>query len=199
MRNAQLENENRSLKYRAERAEKERERLMIMMGEKKIAEHGPDPKLVEAALKKSGKLPQSRKPDPDALVSIDRRRVLKQLNALLRQAPGEETYEILSMVGIRRGAILTDVQIGHYRNASLLNSLHCKELEVFCDRGKDTVELRCKKGFLSVTRQPGKRIPLDEAGFSIFLKEVGLKRWLERAVIPVEVSKGGRLTWKHGP
>ena len=199
VRNSQLENENRTLRRRAERAEQERERLLVLVGDKKIEERTTDPELIRKALEEKGALEKEPKPDPTMVLSMTRRRMLKQLNQLFGQTPGEETYEILTFAGLKDGTTLLDVRIGHYRNAGLLSSLHCKELEVVVDPKKDTAELRLRNGYISVTRRPLQKIPFDDAGHSIFLRKIGLKAWLERAIIPVHVQKGGLLRWKPGP
>ncbi len=105
---------------------------------------------------------------------------------------------ILSFSGLKDRAVLLDVRIGHYRNAGLLDSLHCKELEVVIDVKKDTAELRLRTGHIAVTRHPLEKIPFDEAGHSVFLKEIGFTAWAARALIPVSVARG-RLEWKTGP
>ncbi len=199
VRNAQLENENRRLRQRAERAEKEREGLLVLMGERKLDERALDPEVIRKALENKGVLKKAEDRPKGALTPTTRRRLRKQLNQLLGQVPGEETYEILSLFGLKDGAVLLDVKIGHYRNAGLLDSLHCKEVEVVIDVKKDTAELRLRKGHIAVTRHPLKKIPFDEAGHSVFLKEIGFKAWAERATIPVFVGRGGRLEWKIGP
>lgn len=199
VRNAQLENENRALRRRAERAESERERLLVLLGDRTIEERATDPQLIRKALEERGALEKEPRPDPNTLLAMTVRRVRKHLNQLLGQAPGEEAYEILSFTGLKDGTTLLDVRIGHYRNAGLLSSLHCKELKVVVDRKQDTAELRLRNGFISVTRRPLQKIPFDDAGHSIFLRKIGLKAWMERAVIPVLVEEGGLLRWNPGP
>lgn len=198
VRNSHLERENRELGAKLERAEKERDRLLVLMGEKKIEDRGTDPELIKKAAREKGVIDDGARPEsqPGVLTPSIRRRVRRQLNGLLQQAPGEEAYELISFNGLKDGRTLIGVKLGHYRNAQLLNSLHGKELEIWVDPAKDTAELRIKGGFIAAT---GKKIPLDADGHSIFLKDVGLKAWQERALIPVEIGKGGRLTLRTSP
>ena len=195
VRNAQLEGENRRLLNRIRMVEKERDGLLVAIGERNLEERGRDPEAVKQAAKDRGLLREE--PDADArkfgLTPSQRRRVRRQLNNLLQQAPGEEAYEVIAFGGLKQGKILTDVKLGHYRSARLLNSLHCKSMEIVVDLAKDTVEIRLAGGFFASN---GKKIPFAEGGHSIFLKDLGIQAWRERALVPVEVGGDGRLGWK---
>lgn len=201
LRNMELERENRELLERIGRHERELEGLMVALGEKRIAEQGPDPEAIRASAREMGVIPPEetdRPPggEPD-LSPVLRRQVRRQLNHLLQQSPGEESYEVLAFGGLKDGATLTDVRLGRYRNAVLLNSLSCKELDLLVDPGRDTLELRCRDGFLVSTRRPGEQVPLGEDGHFVFLKGLGIRAWLEQA--DADVAPDGRLTWKTSP
>jgi len=202
IRNARLERESSDLRRRAERAERERDRLMEMMAEKRFDEEGPDPQTILDAARKKGLIsepPRPPKPDADGdspITASQRRRLRKLLNRLLQQSPGEEAYDVISFGGIKNGTRLTDVRVARYRNATLLNSLNCKELEIVVDTGSDTVELRLYGGFLIGTHPPRERVPFGEDGHFVFLKDASVKDWLRRARLDVRAGDDGLLTWK---
>jgi len=195
VRNAQLDAENRRLAARIRMVEKERDGLLAAIGERNLDNRGRDPKAIKKAAEEHGVLP--REPHADGvkfgLTPSQRRRLRRQLNNLLQQAPGEEAYEVITFGGLKDQTTLTDVKLGHYRSARLLNSLHCKSMEVRVDLAKDTAELRLTGGFIAAM---GKKIPFAANGHSIFLKDLGLKAWQERALVVVEVGKDGRLGWR---
>ncbi|MHC4930841.1 MAG: hypothetical protein ACYTGV_01440 [Planctomycetota bacterium] len=208
VRNIQLEGENRDLRDKLERTETERNRLLELLGEEKIANRGPDPKEIIRRAEEMGivrskeereKEARIEGPDgPGTLTPGLRRRVRRQLNHLLQQAPGEEAYELIDFQGIEKGTRLTDVKVARYRNAAMLNSLNSKELEVVIDVEEDTVELRFKSGYIVNTGRPTDKIPFGEDGHFVFLREAGATDWLERSGTLVRLGEGGTLAWKTG-
>jgi hypothetical protein len=201
MRNVQLERENRDLRARLQRQERELENVLVALGERRLSERGPDPEAIRASARRQGVIPEEpgspAADGPEVLTPSARRLLRRQVNHLLQQVSGEEAYELLAFGGIVDGTTLTEVKVGCYRNATLLNSLSCKELEVRVDLEGGVLELRFQDGYIVSTRRPTKRIPIGEDGHSVFVRGVGLKEWLAQA--SVEVGEDGRLTWKTTP
>jgi hypothetical protein len=196
LRNGRLEQENRALRGKNTKLAQERDNLLTMMGEQKIDARGRDPEKIKQAAQDQGVLPKKPHPapTPDQITASTRRRLRRALNGLLQQAPGDEAYEVISFQGLdKTGTRLTDVKIARYRNARLLNSLHCKQLDILVDAAKDTAELRLRDGFISVN---GRELPFEEQTHSIFLKKVGFKAWSERSQLPAAVGPDGRLAWQ---
>jgi hypothetical protein len=208
VRNIQLEGENRDLREKLGRTEIERNRLLELLGEEKIANRGPDPGQILKRAEDMGVVPARKElekeaqiPGPDGPGTLTpglRRRVRRQLNHLLQQSPGEEAYELIDFKGIEKGTRLTEVRVARYRNAAMLNSFNSKELEVVIDVEEDTVELRFKGGYIVNTGRPADRIPFGDDGHFVFLRQAGAADWLERSGTLVQLAEGGRLAWKTG-
>jgi hypothetical protein len=207
VRNTQLEGEVRELKSKLSRAEGERERLLTLIADQRLADLDGNGDLVRERAREMGILPEKGEGEPEAaepggivrLNASARRRVSGQLNRLLRLGTGEITYELLDFGGMKDRRILLDVRLGRYRNAALVGSVVCRELEFALDPERDTLEIRLRDGHLIDRTRPAEEIPIAEDGHSIFLRDLGLAKWLKRMTHSLVLDEDGMLTWKTTP
>jgi len=195
--NMQLQREIDDLRQRLASSEKERESVYEMFLKQRIEEKQGDPESIKKAARDLGVIPPPPvEPAPGALGARDKRKVRLMLNRLLGQAQGEEIYEILDFASIGPSGTLLDARVGRYLNQQMLNSLLCKELDIFCLRDKDAVELRFREGTSTSTRSPIESIPFQKGGHSVLVTKVGLEAWLADVARNAVVGEDGRLTWK---
>jgi len=203
-RNAYLEQEAKDLRERLTHSEKERERILGLLADAKLDAMEGDPEAILRAAEAKGVIePPAGKADatggPAVLTARDRRVVMGQVNRLLRQAVGDDSWELLDFSAIDGGTRLLEARLGRYRDAVLVGTVLCAGLELYGDAGRDTLEMRLFDGSIVNTSRPGERIPLAEGGHSIYLREVGLQDWLRRSGGAIELGADGRLTWRTPP
>ena len=207
VRNTELEGQVRGLRSQLSRAQSERERLLSLIADQKMGDLDGNGDLVRERAREMGILPEEGEteaaPDePEGVVRLNaaaRRRVAGQLNRLLRLGTGEISYELLDFTGIRDRKTLLDARIGRYRNAALVGSIVCRELDLILDSEQDTLEIRLREGHLIHNSRPTEEIPIAEDGHSIFLRDLGLAKWLRRMAHSLGVDANGMLTWKTTP
>ncbi len=202
---AQLELENialqqrvRAAEARAERSETEREAMAALALRDRLDQRSPAEELLREAREK-GILTDPPPAPPSGIVELgpsDRRLLRQRLNRLLQQAEAPESHDVIEIAAIKDGVRLLGVKLGAYDGPRLLNSIDAKEMEVWVDPAKDTVELRLVDGWFSSVARPEEKLPFPDGRHSIFLRGAGVKAWLEVMARSVAVSADGRLTWK---
>ncbi|MGQ0614577.1 MAG: hypothetical protein ACT4PV_12650 [Planctomycetaceae bacterium] len=183
---------------RAERSEKEREAMAALALRDRLDQRSPADALLQEARDK-GLLTDAPPAPPSGVVELgpsDRRLLRQRLNRLLQQAEAPESHDVIDIGAIQDGTRLLGVKLGAYDGPRLLHAIEAKELEVWVDPAKDTVELRLFDGWFSSVARPEEKIPFPDGRHSIFLRGAGVKAWLEVMVRSVAVSADGRLTWK---
>lgn len=201
--NAEMRGRLRDLQDRLDRSEKERESLAALLFEERLeARNTASAEKLLAAAKERGLIPAEEKEAPAAgevtLSPSQKKAVLRRVNRLLQKATGNETYQLLDVGAVAEGTRLRGVELGRYEGARMLNTLRCEEMEVHADPVKDTVELRLRKGSITNLNGPGEAVPFPDDAHSVFLRDVGLKEWLEQVAGGAELRGDGRLTWPTG-
>jgi len=198
--NMRLAQDYRDIRTRLDHAEGERRRLLDLAAQLKLDSMGGDREAILAAARAQGVIPEPEPaPTPDGPVLLSKRTakyLLTPLNRLLDGGEGD-SYVIVGAGAVRDGTTLLDVQVAAYRNATMVNSLQAKTLDILVDPDKQTVELRLADG--SIVNTTGESIPFAEGGHSVFLKGVPVAEWLRRVSSLFQVGPDGRLTWKHQP